>query len=142
NVDVDDLAHPSRAETDEDQRTEHRDLSNGLAGQLMDVVLVDDVEVSEKHEGQRDEDVRGKPALRREHLDLTANLLPLAKRIRNRREQLREVTADLSLDVDCQYDPLEVFATHALRHAVQRLFDGTAESSFRKHSCKLGRGRL
>src|SRR5207237_6710762 len=67
-----------------------------------------------------------------------AQLGTLAPRLRDRVEDLREIAADLPLDVAGEDGPLEVVAPDALGHRIQGVLHGPAEADLRNDATELG----
>src|SRR5690606_16426505 len=100
-----------------------RDLTDGPVEQGLEVLTVRGPEEPEHGKWQDAEDYSGDSSLCGERLDLAAETIPLQHRVGDGREDLGEVTADFSLDLDGHDCPFEVVRLGAFRDTAQRLAD-------------------
>src|SRR4051794_8093253 len=125
---LDHFAHPEDADDHVDEQEDDQRDPDRVGPQRADVLLPDEQQVEEEEWRQAAEDPRRQPPLGGEDLHLAPQPFAFAERGRNRREDLGEVAADLSLDPDGHDDPLEVDAAHARADPLQRILDRHAEA--------------
>src|SRR5262245_57315541 len=104
-IELHDLSRPEDAEGHQGGPRAEEDPPQPGGDQQVHVVGVDLEAVRGHHERQRDQDLHGQPSLGGEDLDLAADGVPLADGLGHDVEDLRQVAADLALDVDGQDGP-------------------------------------
>src|SRR5439155_11997256 len=110
--------------------------------QQLHIVRIDLDHVERDQERQGYEDPDREPALRGENPDLPANGLALPDSVRQAIQDLREVSAHLTLDVDSEHGPLELLTAHPVCRGADRLVERTTQLDLRHHSSELRPGGL
>src|SRR5919202_5106806 len=96
-LDLDHSAQPERTHSQEEDGKHHHHDAEWRRPQGTQIRGVGEHEVQEEHDGQATQDPAREPAFGGEHLDLTTQALALAQSVRDRGEELGEVTADIAL---------------------------------------------
>src|SRR5512132_3134769 len=141
-IDVHDLSHPEDAEEHQDDRGPQHHEADGGGDEQPDVARVDRRHIKPDRHRQEREHPGGESALRGEHLDLPTEHRALPEGVGDRVQDLREVPADLALDVDREHRPHEVGAPDALGERRQRVLRGPAQTDLGHHALELGGGGM
>ena len=119
------------------QRAAQHDEADTGSDQQPDVVGVRSEHVHRDPHGQQREDPGREPAFSGEDSDLPAHHGPLTQRVGHVVQDLGQVAADLTLDVDGEDGPSEVVAADAFGERLERILGGTAQSDLGDDTLEL-----